>query len=152
MRTPSEQDGLIALRDHVAERARSARVQHGPSIDAESIMRVLDDRKAVRYPVSVVFDDARLQPGEFAWPQPLGDHPSEGYRLFVHPTFEHRPETWAMLIAYHIPTINYGDIVTHEEAEIYAATLLAMKQEHYYSALCELADELRVACETGGAP
>lgn len=149
MKTPTEQDGRLALRDHIVDRATDARGRHGPEIDAESIMRVLDDRRAVRYPVGVRFDAEPLEPGEFAWPMPLGEKPSEGFCLFIHPHFERRPEAWPLLISYHIPSINYGDIVTPDDAELFGATLLGMDVETYYNALCVLADELSSAAGGG---
>jgi hypothetical protein len=36
--------------------------------------------------------------------------------------------------------VNYGEIVSHEEAELFGATLLGMDVEEYYRALCDLAD------------
>ena len=142
MKTPTEQDGRLALRDHIIDRAAEARGRHGPVIDADAIMRVLDDRRAVRFPVGVRFDAEPLEPGEFAWPMPLGEKPGEGFCLFIHPHFERRPEAWPLLISYHIPTVNYGEIVTAEDAEHFGATLLGMDVESYYSALCALADEI----------
>ncbi len=150
MKTPTEQDGRLALRDHIVDRAAEARERHGPEIDAESIMRVLDDRKAVRYPVGVRFDAEPLEPGEFAWPMPLGEKPSDGFCLFIHPHFERRPGAWPLLISYHIPTINYGEIVTAGDAELFGATLLGMDVETYYRALCALADELPSSTAGGG--
>ena len=73
---------------------------------------------------------------------PLADKPSGGFCLFIHPHFEDQPEVWALLIAYHIPSINYGEIVSHDEAELFGATLLGMEQEEYYRALCELVDSI----------
>lgn len=142
MQVPGENEGRIALQDHIVDRARDARLRHGPAIDSASIMRVLNDRRVVRYPTGVRFDAGPLEPGEFAWAMPLGERASDGFCLFVHPHFEHRPETWAMLLAYHIPSISYGDIATSEEAELFGATLLGMEIEAYYQALCALCDEL----------
>ncbi|USN99628.1 MAG: hypothetical protein H6810_02900 [Phycisphaeraceae bacterium] len=142
MHTPTEKDGQLALRDHIVARALGARDRHGPVIDAESIMRLLDDRAAVRYPVGVRFDAGPLEPGEFAWAMPLGERPSDGFCLFIHPHFERRPEAWPLLIAYHLPSVNYGEIVTADEAELFAVTLLGMDIDVYYHALCALADEI----------
>lgn len=142
MQAPDENEGRIALHDHIVDRASDARLRFGPSIDADAIMRILDDRKIVRYPVGVRFDSEQLEPGEFAWPMPLGERAQQGFCLFIHTHFEHRPETWAMLISYYIPTINYGELATHEEAELFGATLLGMDTEAYYQALCALSDEL----------
>ncbi len=104
---------------------------------------MLDDREVVRYPTGLRFDAEPLQAGEFAFAQPLGEHPADGYCLFVHPCFENRREVWPLLTAYHIPVINYGDsVVTHEEAELFGATLLGMEIDAYYQALCELTDSI----------
>jgi len=138
----SEEDGRIALREHVVEKAMDARLRHGLYIDAEQMVRVLDDRAVVRYPVGIRFDAEGLEAGEFAWPMPLGDSPSKGFCLFIHPCFEDQPDAWPLLIAYHIPTINYGEIATHEEAELFGATLLGLEQDEYYKALCELTDSI----------
>ena len=138
----TEQDGKSALREHVETKAHEARLSHGLYIDADEIVRMLDDRNVVRYPVGIRFDADPLEPGEFAWPMPLGEHPSAGFCLFVHPWFESQPQVWPLLIAYHIPSINYGDIASHEDAERYGATLLGLSPDEYYKAICELVDSI----------
>lgn len=138
----SGEDGKRALRDHVLERAHLARRKHGPIIDDTAIMRILDDREIVRYPVGVRFDADALQAGEFAHAQPLGDHPKQGFCLFVHPSFEPRRDMWPLLIAYHIPPVNYGDITEPEDCEAFGAALLGLDVEAYYTLLCEAADSL----------
>ncbi len=145
----TQQDAQIALKDHLGDKAMNARLSHGMYIDAETIIKMLDDATFVRYPVSIRFDDEPLEPGEFAMPIALGDHPSAGFCLCIDPYFEQQPEAWPLLIAYHIPTINYGEIVAHEEAEHFGATLLGLDTETYYQALCELADSIPGA--PGGA-
>ncbi len=138
----TEQDARIALKDHLHDKAMQARLKNGLYIDAEMILKLLDDPTFVRYPVSIRFDDEPLLDGEFAAPIPLGEHPSAGFCLCIHPCFEQQPEAWPLLIAYHIPSINYGEIVSHEEAEHFGATLLGLDVEDYYQALCELADSI----------
>ena len=138
----TEQDGRLALQDHIREKASAARTRHGPAIEGAGIMRVLDDRETVRYPVGIRFDATALQPGEFAHAQPLGEHPREGFCLFIHPVFEQRPDVWPLLIAYHIAPINYGDIAGPAECELFGATLLGLDVEGYYEALCALTDSL----------
>jgi len=140
----TEQDGMTALRDHLVTKATNARLRHGLYIDADAIMRMLDDRSVVRHPVGVRFDAQPLEPGEFAWPMPLGDRPDKGYCLFINPWFEHQPDAWPLLIAYHLPSINYGEIVSHEDAELFGATLLGLDVETYYKAICELVDSIPV--------
>jgi hypothetical protein len=138
----TEHDGRMALRDHVLEKARAARGRHGPVIDHDAILRLLDDREVVRYPVGVRFDAGTLRPGEFAHAEPLGDHPSRGFCLFIHPLFEHRREVWPLLIAYHIPPVNYGEIAGAGDCELFGATLLGLEADEYYRALCTLADSI----------
>ena len=138
----TEHDGRSALRDHLSEKAAAARARYGPDIDAAAILRIVDDRDIVRYPVGVRFDAAALETGEFAHAVPLGDHPQKGFCLFVHPAFESQPGLWPLLIAYHIPPINYGDIADSEDCEHFGAALLGLDLDTYYLALCRAADSI----------
>jgi hypothetical protein len=145
----TERDGRRALRDHLLDKAAAARERHGPVIDGPAMMRLLDDRSLVRYPVGVRFDSAPLQPGEFAFAAPLGERPEEGFCLFIHPAFEHRPDLWPALIAYHLPPINYGEIADTDDCEQFGAALTGATTEEYYALLCALSDSLpeRAAAE-----
>lgn len=138
----TEHDGRSALRDHLLEKAAAARARYGPMVGAAAIMRLLDDRDFVRYPVGVRFDAGGLEAGEFACAVPLGDHPSRGFCLFVHPMFEAQPHLLPLLIAYHIAPINYGDIAAADDCEQFGAALLGMDVEAYYQSLCGAADSL----------
>lgn len=138
----TEADGRRALQDHVADKAMEARLKYGLYIDAETIVAMLDDVEVVRYPTGLRFDGEALLPGEFAHAQPIDDHPSGGFCIFLHPWFEQMPDAWPLLIAYHVPSINYGDIATADDAELYGATLLGMDVDAYYNALCELVDSI----------
>lgn len=138
----TERDGRVALSDHVLERARKARERYGPFIDDAKIMRILDDREIVRYPVGVRFDSTPLQSGEFAYAMPLGEHPRDGFCLFIHSSFVEQRDLWPALIAYHIPPINYGDIADAEDCELFGATLLGLDVNAYYMLLCEVADSI----------
>lgn len=136
------EDGKEALRDHLERKAIEARLKHGFYIDADAIVRMLSDRDIVRYPVGIRFDAQSLDAGEFAWAAPIGEHPSDGFCLFMHPWFEDQPDAWPLLIAYHIPSINYGEIVGSDDAEVFGAALLGLDCETYYQALCELCDSI----------
>lgn len=131
-----------ALRDHVVERALLARERYGGLIDYPTLLTILEDREVVRYPTVIEFSDAALRPGEFAYAAPVGEAPSEGFRLFVHPAFRMREEVLPLLVSYHIVRVNYGEIATHEEAELFGATLLGLDVDAYYETLCVLADQL----------
>ncbi len=131
-----------AFHEHLVEKATAARFKYGLYIDTDAVLKMLDDETVVRYPTTLVFDASPLQPHEFAYPQPIGFHASDGYALCLHPYFRPQRELWPLLIAYHVPVINYGSIVETPEAELYGATLLGMEVEAYYQALCELADAM----------
>ncbi len=148
------EDGRRALRDHVIEKALSAREKYGGEIDYAAILQILDDREIVRYPVSLDFDSTPLEPGEFAYMRALGSRPADGFCLHVHPRFRDRDEALPLLIAYHLVCANYGEVATHEEAELFGASLLGRSVDDYYQAVCGLADELstgsQCAAGTGG--
>ncbi len=139
----TEQDGRDALHQHLVAKASEARLKYGLYIDADVIEKMLDDRDVVRYPTGLRYDAQDLEPGEFAYAHPLSEESTGGYCLFIHPWFEPQREILPLLVAYHIPVINYGsEIVTHEEAELFGATLLGIEVDSYYQALCELADSI----------
>ncbi len=138
----AEHDARLALSDHVAEKALAARGRHASLADAAALQRLLDDREAVRYPTALVFDAAPLEPGEFALAEAIGDHPADGFRLVVHPSLRDRPEDLPLAVAYHIPPINYGDIASPDDCELFGAALLGLEREAYYQRLCALADAL----------
>lgn len=142
---PTEQDGRQALRDHLLEKACPARARYGPSIGADEIVSILSDREVVRYPTVLRFDDTNLMPGEFAHAEAVGEHPADGFCLYVHPCFEPMRDVWPLLIAYHIPPINYGEIVEAEDCEVFGAALLGLETGAYYAKLCELADLVPLA-------
>jgi hypothetical protein len=138
----TEADARQSLRDHIFEKARNTHLKYGFLIDAGTMTRILDSRDVVRYPMGIRFDAGPLQAGEFAFLEPLGEDPSQGFCLFIHPRFQNRPEALPLIVAYYIPTVNYGEIASYEEAELFGATLLGMDVGEYYQALCDLADEI----------
>jgi hypothetical protein len=136
------QDTRTALHEHAARRAAEARAAYGPVIDYATVLRMLDDRAVVRYPTTIAFDASPLEPGEFAHAERNQDGAEAGYCLCVHPTFKHREDVLPLLIAYHLVRINYGDVATHEDAEVFGAALLGMEVDDYYERLCTLADAI----------
>jgi len=134
------EDARVALRDHVEEKALAARRRYGGTVDEGAVRRMLEDRSVVRYPTQLRFDAEPLESGEFAHAEPLGRRAVDGFLLFVHPMLEKEPRLLPLAVAYHIVRINYGEIVTHQEAELFGATLLGLDREEYYQALCALAD------------
>jgi hypothetical protein len=146
------EDGRRALRDHIVERALLGRQRHGSPRDDAAFLRLLEDREVVRYPTIIEFGAAGLEPGEFGHAEPLGARPADGFRLLIHPRFRGRAGTLPLLAAYHLVAINYGEIATFEEAELFGATLLGLDVDDYYKSLCALADELEGAVPAGDGP
>jgi len=137
-----EGDAREALREHLLRTARLGRQRHAPFRSWESLLALLADRDVVRHPVEMAFDATGLESGEFAWPQQVGARPSDGFRLAVHPFFEGHASALPLLVAYHIPSMNYGSAATSDDAEAFGAALLDLDTEAYYQRLCSLADAI----------
>jgi hypothetical protein len=97
----------------------------------------------------LVFDSARLNPGEFAFPEPKGDMPEEGFTLYVHPVYMTQLSLVPYLALYQLVTVNYGEFASADDAETFASTALGLPREEYYETLCGLADELGVGIDPG---
>lgn len=148
---PTIEQGQQSLRDHVVAKASDASAACGGPIGRHEMMRMLDDRSIVRYPLGVRFDSEPLRSGEFACLEALGSHPSDGFCLFIHPMFENVDELIPLLVAYYIPSVNYGEVASHVEAELFGATLLGLDIEEYYTILCSVADTVAELPGTSGA-
>lgn len=138
----TEEDGYDALRGHVIERALMGRERYGPTIDEGALLRLIQDRDVIRFPTHLRYDDDLLMDGEFAWARPLGDRPKDGYEIVVASMFRDRPDDLVAIVAYHLVRVNYLDVATHVEAELFGAALLGIEVDDYYERLCALADEL----------
>jgi hypothetical protein len=141
----TEADGRIALHEHIRDKAVKARERHPDPRSPEGLSQLLEDREVVRYPLRVCADPAHLEPGDLAYLQQLGEHPSEGFILFVHPLVEAQADLAALVVTYSIPSVNYGEIVSTEEGELFGAIVCCMDREEFYEALCGLSDQLGLA-------
>lgn len=68
-------DAERALGDHAYEKGLAIHAAYGTELKWDSILSVLENRECVRYPCKIKFDSSQLQPGEFAYPHPLGSVP-----------------------------------------------------------------------------
>ena len=143
----SDAGGHRSLLEHALDKARNARAHYGPDLGLAEMHAMLVDGYVVRYPTRVEFDTVGLEAGMFASLQQCGSTPGDGFVLHVHPHFEDRAEDLPLLIAYHLVTVNYGEIADREVAERFGAALLGLETEEYYQRLCALADELDTAPE-----
>lgn len=141
-RTPDDLAALgeAGLRAHLEDRALRAHAKY-PDLGFEQLPAFLEDPECLRHPTRLVFDLGDMAPHQFAQPEPASRRAgTEGVALFVHPGLLRRPEMVPAAVAYAVPQINYGDIVTGEHCLLYGATLLGMLAGEYYDALCALAD------------
>lgn len=142
MRRLTAEDARQSLSAHVAAKGEEIRAKYGPHIGWAELQRLLQDRSCVRYPCEIVFDAAPLQPGEFAWPEPKGPKPEDGFTMYVHPYFMTQPEVVPYLVLYQLVLVNYGPFASADDAETFGAAALGLSKDEYYEALCKLADQI----------
>jgi hypothetical protein len=131
-----------SLSSHVASKGEDIRARFGPEIGWRELLRILNDRSAVRYPCEIVFDAAPLLAGEFAHAAPNGDSPQAGFKIFVHPFFSLQLARVPHLVLYQLVLVNYGPFVSADDAETFGAAVLGLSRDEYYSRLCEMVDEI----------
>lgn len=146
----TEDDARDALRGHVQEKALAARERYGAKIggvgaggmgiDRATLGSLLNDPEVARWPTELVFDADSLRAGEFGFAAPVAGSPEGAWQITLHPRYSTDDRAVVLLAAYHIVSINYGEIATHEEAEEFGATLLGIPREEYYAEVCALAD------------
>ena len=136
------EDAKQSLTAHVSVKGEEIREKYGPKIGWNELQLILADRSACRYPCELVFDDAPLQEGEFAFPMPKGALPEDGFTLFVHPYFMPHLARVPYLALYQLVLINYGEFVSALDAESFGAAALGLSNEEYYQRLCEMSDEI----------
>ena len=133
-------DARESLSLHLESKGQGILEAYGPNLGWKDLVRLLEDRRFVRYPCEIVFDNSALEPGEFAHPVPRGERPDEGFVLQVHPVFMTQLQRVPELILYQLVLVNYGDFATSDDAEIFGAAALGISRDAYYEAICELAD------------
>ncbi len=140
----NEKDGRESLLGHASQKAWDARQVYGdgsPGMKFESLLTLMQDRKFIRYPVQLVFDDRLLEKGELAHPIPLDENDLKaGFVMYVHPAFEIDKEAVSLIVAYQLVIVNYGEIADRETAEHFGSILMGMDMESYYQKLCHYAD------------
>ncbi len=145
------EDGLAA---HLLERANYARFKYG-GLSPANFGTFLEDRECVRYPTRLLFEFGEMGMHQFAHPNPDPRDPENSCVLYLRPSLAQRPDLVALAIAYMMPVLNYGEIVTDDHCLIYGAVLQGLEEEEFYRKICELADfvgaENLMAGETEGS-
>jgi hypothetical protein len=140
--TLTADDARSSLTDHAASKGAEIYEAYGPEIGWTQLQRILQDRKCVRYPCSVKFDTADLEPGEFGHASPVGERPDQGFVISIHPFFLAQPDRAVWLVFYQLVLVNYGDFASPDDAEAFGAAALGLSRDVYYEGICELSDQL----------
>lgn len=127
---------------HVAFKGAEIREKYGPHLGWKELLRVLQDRKCVRYPCEIVFDAAPLNVDEVAHATANGERPEEGFNIYVHPYFAIQLSRVPYLVLYQLVLVNYGEFASADDAEIFGSHALGLSTDDYYDTLCALADEI----------
>jgi len=143
-RSPAEleQLGQQSLREHLLAQAIVAHQKHGP-LTAEKLDALLQDPDCLRHPVRLVFEFGEMAMHQFAQPDlDWRNTEQDGRVLYLRPLLRERPDLLPLAVAYMIPLLNYGDIISDEHCLLYGAALLGLMEEEYYRQLCSLSDLL----------
>jgi hypothetical protein len=135
-------DAKQSLTAHAAAKGADLREKYGPHIGWKELQEILNDRAFTRYPCEIIFGAGSLQEGEFAYPEPKGERPEEGFTLYLHPHFATQLDRVPYLVLYQLVLINYGEFASPEDAESFGASALNLPKDEYYEALCKMADEI----------
>lgn len=137
-----EQLGQQSLRDHLLAQAVVAHQKHGPLTPAK-LDALLRDPVCLRHPVRLVFEFGEMAMHQFAQPDlDWRNSGQDGRVLYLRPVLRERPDLLPLAVAYMIPVINYGEIISDEHCLAYGATLLGMMEQEFYAKICALADEV----------
>jgi hypothetical protein len=131
-----------AVTVHAEEKAKEIREKYGPDIDYPVLLQILEDRKSIRNPVEIRFSSTAIGPGLFASTEAVSEDPAEGYLITVHENFRERQDVLPALILYQAVIVNYGDLATAIDAEVFGAGVLGMERDDYYDLIVELTDSV----------
>ena len=134
------EQGQTALADHAREMGSDVRAKYGLPTDREWLARLLQDDDFIRFPVTLMFESRRIEPGLFGFAEGVSENPADGYTLVIHPYLEDRIDELTAVVLYLLVSVNYGDFATCHDAECFGAAVLGMEQEVYYEWICRVAD------------
>lgn len=131
-----------AVTKHAIAKAEDIRSRMGSDIDYATLLSMFDDRRSFRYPVKLQFVTDDIEPGMFGKTEAVSDNPDDGYVIYLHRHFENQAEALPLLILYQSVLVNYGDLATADDAELFGSTLLNMDRDEYYQQIETLTDSL----------
>ena len=125
--------GQHSLREHLARPSRrgasEARAAHRRQARA-----LPHDPECLRYPTRLVFEFGEMAMHQFAQPDLDWRNTGAGRPGALPPPAAARPPRppAVLAVAYMIPVINYGDIITDEHCLLYGADAAGMMEDEYY--------------------
>jgi hypothetical protein len=135
-----EQLGQESLREHLLAQALVAHRKHAP-VTFEKLEALLQDPECLRHPTRLAFEFGEMAMHQFGQPDVDHRNPAQDGRvLYLRPRLRERPDLIPLAVAYMIPVINYGEVISDAHCLLYGATLLGLTEEDYYQQLCALAD------------
>ena len=135
-------DARVSLNAHVASKGAELRAKYGPEIGWSELKLILEDRACVRYPCVIEFNAEPLQSGEAAHPVAKGEHPEDGFTMYVRPLFMTQLPDVAALVLYQLVLVNYGEFASADDALTFGAAALGLTEDAYYDRLCELMEPI----------
>jgi len=142
--------GQDRLREHLLAQAVVAHQKYSP-VTFEKLDGLLHDPECLRHPVRLTYEFGAMALHQFAQPEVDHHNPeSNGRVLYLRPLLRKDPDQVVLAVAYMIPLINYGDIVTDEHCLRYGATLLGLMEHEYYRQICALADRVGAEVRLAG--
>ena len=144
--------GEASLREHIVAQAVVAHHKHGP-ITFDKLDALLHDPECLRHPTRLAFEFGEMAMHQFAQPDiDWRNTELDGRVLYLRPLLRGRPDLAVFAVAYMIPLINYGEIISDNHCLRYGATLLGLMEDEFYTAICQLAGfvgaEVRLAGKT----
>lgn len=132
--------GEDSLKQRLVEQAVYAHQKYHPLTPA-ALEALLADPECARYPTRLVFEFGEMAMHQFAQPEPDPRNLQENGRvLYLRPVLQSRPDLVLLAVAYMLPALNYGEIITDEHCQLYGAALLGLMREEFYAQICALAD------------
>ena len=145
-----EQVGQRSLRDHVVAQAEVARAKHGP-LAGDRLEALLQDPACLRHPVRLVFEFGEMAMHQFGQPDfDWRNSEQDGRVLYLRPMLREQPDLVLLAVAYLIPLINFGEVVTDEVCVDYGAALLGLAPEEFYRRVCLLAENVGAETRLAG--
>ncbi len=131
-----------AMSVQIAAEGAEVGAKYGPEIGWDKLLRLLQDRRVVKFPCDLCFDSVPLLPGEFAHAALKGVTPEDGYTIFVHPVYQGELHRVSYLVLHRLVLVNHGQGATAEDAETFGSLALGLSKEEYYNALCDLSAQI----------